>query len=85
MDLRDLLDALVRLPRLRLKTGDEFLKPVQLADEVEVPYLDAKTVYATRKPLIRLHLQRVHDRWAKKYIRRKWVCATVVMICLLMA
>ena len=85
MDPRDLLDALVRLPRLRLKTGDEFLKPVQLATPVLVPYLDAKTVYATRKPLIRLYLQRVYDRWAQKFIYNTWVCATFVMICHLMA
>jgi hypothetical protein len=80
VDPRDLLDVLVRLPRLRLKTGDEFLKPVELAKPVLVPYLDAKTVYETRKPLIRLHLQRVYDRWAEKYIHNIWVRVAVVFV-----
>jgi hypothetical protein len=82
---RNMLDALVRLPDVTFKTGDEFLKPVRLATPVLVPYLDTKTVYATRKPLIRLYLQRVYDRWAEKYIYNIWVRVTVVMICRLMA
>jgi hypothetical protein len=74
-----MLDALImRLPDLGLKTSDEFLKPVGLARPVRVPYLDSKTVYETRKPVIRTHLQRVHDRWAEKFILRNWVRSTIV-------